>query len=70
MFLTIMHAGPYKHAVYKCDACGIEYTVFGQMGGEMCWCEPYNEEYCHKCFVKVPGAEPIFRTIDELPEPD
>ena len=66
-YVGVMEFGPYKHALYKCDVCGKHYNCNGVVfePGPLVWCEPYNDEYCHQCFVKVPGAIPAFSRIEQ-----
>lgn len=60
MFLRLLriYCGPgtgiIYSSLYRCDACGREYMP----NSPNYWMAPYSDEYCHDCFVKVPGAVP------------
>lgn len=65
MYVGVMEIGPFKHALYQCDACQRHYNSIGYVGceGPMVWGEPCSENYCYECFVKVPGEMPLFAMI-------
>jgi len=63
MFLRVLEfdlpgCGKISHALYRCDDCHDDYTC----NSAKTW-GPYNEQYCHECFPKHPGARPAIEKL-------